>query len=148
MPERCVTRHIAAVTWATHACVTAPGGAGLAVQGEGTAERSRALPHASASTDAPEELGAYGVTFSTITSAEPTRRLVSVRTCTAPRSTRPAAGAALAVTVPGTVVNATHSVTASCDVGTTAAPDELQHAERFEDFVWSLLNSQEFMTNH
>ena len=38
-------------------------------------------------------LGAYGVTFCTITWPEPTRRFVSVRTSTVPASTRPAAGA-------------------------------------------------------
>ena len=42
------------------------------------------------------------LTFSMITSPEPTSTLVSVRTCTWPSRTRPVAGAAFAVTVPGT----------------------------------------------
>src|SRR6185436_16196737 len=48
----------------------------------------------------------YGVTLCTKTSPVPTRTLPLVLTSTVPRSTRPAAGAAFAVTLPGTVQEA------------------------------------------
>ena len=54
----------------------------------------------------PSVAGVTGVTLCTITSPEPTSTFVSVRTWTLPRSTRPAAGAAFAVTEPGTVHDA------------------------------------------
>ena len=61
--------------------------------------RRRGLPGAAVDGGAAGQ--GYGVTLWTMTSPEPTRMFVSVRTSTLPSSTRPAAGAALAVTVPG-----------------------------------------------